>query len=192
MNSEELISILKKNNAILEGHFLLTSGKHSNYYVEKFRILEDPIILNNVCNSMAKPFIDENVDVVLGAAIGGILLSGGVGRYINKKHIFCERVNNGKMELRRGFNIIEGDKVLIVEDIITTGGSVFELIKVAEDNGAKIIGIVSLIHRSEEEIDFGYKYKTLLEFPVKSWNENEVPKWLADIPITKPGRTGKK
>ena len=113
MKSDRLISLLKEKNAILEGHFLLTSGKHSNFYIEKFRILEDPSLLYSICDSMAKQYIDKEVDVVLGAAIGGILLAGGVGRYLSKKHIFSERVN-GKMELRRGFTISKDDKVLIV------------------------------------------------------------------------------
>ena len=130
MNSEKLISVLKDKNSILEGHFLLTSGLHSNYYIEKFRILEDPKLLNDVCISMSEPFIDKKIDIILGAAIGGILLAGGVGRHLGKKHIFSERVD-GAMKLRRGFNISKGDRVLIVEDIITTGGSVFELIKLA-------------------------------------------------------------
>ena len=191
MKSDRLISLLKNNDAILEGHFLLTSGKHSNYYIEKFRILEDPILLNDVCISMSKPFSDKNIDIVLGAAIGGILLAGGVGRQLGAKHIFSERVN-GNMELRRGFEILKGDRILIVEDIITTGGSVFELVKLAEFYKAEIVGIVSLIHRSKEKINFGHNYRTLLEFPVDSWDEYDVPDWLSNIEITKPGRTGKK
>jgi len=191
LNSDKLISLLKSNSAILEGHFLLTSGKHSNFYIEKFRILEDPKLLDDVCMSMSNSFVNENIDIVLGAAIGGILLAGGVGRHLDAKHIFSERID-GNMELRRGFQISKGDKVLIVEDIITTGGSVFELIKLVEMYEAEIVGIVSLIHRSTEKIDFGYNYSTLLEFPVESWNETEVPAWLSDIPINKPGRTGKK
>ena len=133
----------------------------------------------------------NNIQIVLGAAIGGILIAGGVGRHLGVKHIFSERVS-GKMELRRGFDLPEGIRVLIVEDIITTGGSVFELIKVAESCGATIVGISSLIHRATEEIDFGYKYSTLLNFPVKSWHEDDVPSWLKKIEIIKPGRTGKK
>ena len=190
MKSEELVSLLKEKNAILEGHFLLTSGKHSNFYIEKFRILEDPYLLASVSEAMAKQYIDKEVDIILGAAIGGILLAGGVGRCLNKKHIFSERVNE-QMELRRGFTISKGDKILIVEDIITTGGSVFELVELAKEKEAEIIGIVSLIHRSTRDIDFGYNYSTLLKFPVESWDGNDLPKWLKDVPITKPGRTGK-
>ena len=190
MKSEKLISLLKEKNAILEGHFLLTSGKHSNFYIEKFRILEDPTLLSSVCDAMSKRYIDKGVDIVLGAAIGGILLAGGVGKCLSKKHIFSERVN-GEMELRRGFSISKGDKILIVEDIITTGGSVFELVQLAEKNEAEIVGIVSLIHRATTDINFGYNYSTLLKFPVESWETNDMPKWLKDLPITKPGRTGK-
>ena len=191
MQSHKLLKLLRDTGAMLEGHFLLTSGRHSKVYIEKFRILENPDFLDQVCNKMAKVVINDDIDIVLGAAIGGILISGGMGRHLRKKHIFAER-EDGKMKLRRGFIINSGERVVIVEDIITTGGSVFELIKVAEDNGAKIIGIVSLIHRSKEKINFGHNYRTLLEFPVDSWDESDMPDWLSNIEITKPGRTGKK
>ena len=123
MQSSELLTLIQKTGAMLNGHFLLTSDRHSNIYFEKFRILENPTALDDVCKEMAEIVIDQNIELVLGAAIGGILIAGGVGRHLGVKHIFSERVN-GTMELRRGFSIEKGQRLIIVEDIITTGGSV--------------------------------------------------------------------
>ena len=132
--SNKVLALLENTEALLKGHFLLTSGMHSNIYIEKFRLLEEPDSLDYVCDKMAMIVKTKKVDLVIGAAIGGILIAGGVGRHLNKKHIFSERVD-GKMELKRGFHINKGDRVVIVEDIITTGGSVRELIQLAEKFG---------------------------------------------------------
>ena len=191
MKAKDIIQKLEHTGAILEGHFLLTSGKHSNKYIEKFRILENPEMLDLVCREMAKLFKDEEAQIVLSAAIGGILLCGGVGRHLGLKHIFAERVD-GELCLRRGFFLPEGIKVLIVEDIVTTGGSIFELVKLSESYGARIVGICSLVDRSLIQNDFKYSYKSLLNLPIESWDESDVPDWLKNIPITSPGRSGKK
>tara|TARA_Y100001980_G_C14553808_1_gene339551 strand:- start:1029 stop:1601 length:573 start_codon:yes stop_codon:yes gene_type:complete len=190
MNQKQLIELLKKKKAMLEGHFLLTSGRHSNVYIEKFRLLEDPILLDKICKKIATNFINEKVDIVLGAAIGGILIAGGVGRYLNKKHIFTERVN-GKMELRRGFSIKPSDKVLIVEDIVTTGSSIFEMIDVVKQCKANIVNIACIVNRSEKELDIDHQFTSLLRLPAQSWEPNSIPNWLKNIPLTSRGRTGK-
>ena len=135
----EILKTLIDTGAILEGHFLLTSGRHSDKYVEKFRLIEQPKSLNFICSSMAGLYKNKEINVVLGAAVGGILISGGVGQILNVKHIFTERVN-GVMELRRGFSLDKNSKVLIVEDIVTTGGSIFELIEVVKSWNAEIVG----------------------------------------------------
>ena len=135
----------------------------------------------------------NNIQIVLSAAIGGILLCGGVGRHLGLKHIFAERID-GQLCLRRGFYLPEGINVLIVEDIVTTGGSIEELIQLSENNKANIIGICSLVDRSLEirETFQGYKYKSLLHLPIEAWEESKIPQWLKEIPITSPGRSGKK
>ncbi len=188
--SNEILNLLKESGAFLEGHFLLTSGRHSNKYIEKFRLMESPSHLDKICQKMSDQFNSEKVDIVLGAAIGGILISSGVAKYLGKKGIFTERIQE-KMELRRGFEIQEGSNVLIVEDIVSTGGSIFELIEVVKKYKANVVGVTSIVHRSVEEIDFGCNYKPLLNHPVESWNETDVPNWLSDIPITVHGRSGK-
>ena len=191
MKSNEVLDLLEWSGAILKGHFKLTSGKHSNQYIEKFRLLENPIALDKICSTMADLYKDKTVDLVISAAVGGILLAGGVGRYLNVKHIFSERVG-GKMLFKRGFNIDEGQKVIIVEDIVTTGGSINEIIELVEQYNAQILGIVSIVDRNDKMKIFKYPYDTLLNFPAQSWNEDECPDWLKKIPIQKPGSTGKK
>ena len=111
MQSDKLLNLLKDTGAIMNGHFLLTSGRHSNIYVEKFRVLENPLALDEVCRQMSEIVQEKKINLVLGAAIGGILIAGGVGRHLGVKHIFSERVN-GNMELRRGFKIEKGQKIL--------------------------------------------------------------------------------
>ena len=185
-----ILELLKESGAFMEGHFLLTSGRHSDKYIEKFRLMESPEHLDKICNLMAKQFIEQDIDIVLGAAIGGILLSSGVAKYLNKKSIFTERVKTN-MELRRGFDIKSNDRVLIVEDIVTTGGSIFELIEVVKQNNGEVAGITSIADRNIQDVDFGFDYKPLLKYPVQSWGTDNVPSWLAEIPLTQRGRSGK-
>tara|TARA_Y100000590_G_scaffold398021_1_gene480051 strand:- start:242 stop:814 length:573 start_codon:yes stop_codon:yes gene_type:complete len=190
MNSKEIMDLLKWTGAIMKGHFKLTSGRHSDTYIEKFRLLENPIALDKICLTMAEKFEDQNIDLVASAAIGGILLSGGVGKHLNCKHLFSERVD-GKMVFKRGFNIEKGSNILIVEDIVTTGGSIVELIDLISTYDANIKGIVSIVNRSEKNLDFNYPFISLLNIPTQSWDKNKIPDWLSKIPITKPGSTGK-
>ena len=187
----KILDILIKTNAILEGHFLLTSGMHSNRYVEKFRLIEQPKSLDLVCSAMADLYKNQEINLILGAAIGGILISGGVGRELNLKHIFTERVNS-IMRLRRGFEINKNSKVLIVEDIVTTGGSIIELINIVNKNNGEIVGITSILDRNEKLIDFSFPYKTLVQYPVQSWDVSACPECLKNNPITQRGRSGKK
>ncbi len=186
----ELLELLKKTGALLEGHFLLTSGRHSDRYIEKFRILEDPVALDRVCEAMAAGFKDRDVELVLGAAVGGILLAGGVGRHLGVRHIFTERVD-GKMTFRRGFEITPGTRIAIVEDIITTGGSVHELIKLARERKAEITGWICLVNRNSSLPDFGVPARALLSLPAESWEPEDCPLCRNDIPITARGRSGR-
>ena len=190
MEPRELLKLLQETGAMLEGHFLLTSGRHSNVYIEKFRILEDPRALDDVCRAMSETVQNQNVELVLGAAIGGILIAGGVGRYLDVKHIFSERVD-GKMELRRGFSITKGQRIIIVEDIITTGGSVFELIQLAKDYEAEIVHVVNLVDRSSGKVNFEVPTTALLTIPSESWEPEDCPLCQQGVAITERGRTGK-
>ena len=190
MNSKEIMDLLEWTGAIMKGHFKLTSGRHSDTYIEKFRLLENPIALDKICLTMAGKYKDQNIDLVISAAIGGILLSGGVGKHLNCKHIFSERVD-GKMQFKRGFTIDKGANILIVEDIVTTGGSIVELINLISKYDANIKGVVSIVDRSENNLDFHFPFVSLLSLPTQSWDEAKIPNWLEKIPLTKPGSTGK-
>ena len=190
MNSKEVLDLLEWSGAIMKGHFKLTSGRHSNTYIEKFRLLENPVALDKICVTMSEKFEADEIDLVVGAAIGGILISGGVGRYLDSKHIFSERVD-GEMIFKRGFEVEKKTNVIIVEDIITTGGSIKELIHLLEKFSVNIKGIICIVNRSEKNLDFGYPFISLLNFPSQSWEYVDCPDCLKKIPITKPGSTGK-
>ena len=191
MKSDEVLDLLKWSGSIMTGHFRLTSGKHSNQYIEKFRLLENPIALDKICSTMADLYVKKEIDLVVSAAIGGILLAGGVGRHLNVKHIFSERID-GNMFFKRGFNIEKDQNVLIVEDIVTTGGSINEIISLVEEYDANIIGIESIVDRNDKKKIFSYPYETLLNYPAESWIEEECPDCINKIPVIKPGSTGKK
>ena len=190
MNEQEMMGVLKESGAMLDGHFLLTSGRHSNIYIEKFRLLENPFFLDRICKELSQYFLQEEIDIVLGAAIGGILIAGGIGRYLNKKNFFTERVD-GKMELKRGFCIKPNDRVLIVEDIVTTGSSVFEMIDVVKKNNATVVNVACLVDRNKNVVDFKVPKTVLLRLPSQDWSSKDCPQCLNSTPLTSRGRTGK-
>ena len=191
MEKCKFIKLLTDSNALLKGHFLLTSGRHSNVYIEKFRLIENPKLLDFVCKEMVKQYINSNVNIVIGAAVGGILIAGSIGRHLGVNHIFTERIN-GKMVLRRGFNIQSESNVLIVEDIVTTGGSIFEIIEVVKKFGGNIVGITSILDRNHKIPIFGYSYSPLISYPIASYIESDCPDCKNNKPLDQRGRTGKK
>jgi orotate phosphoribosyltransferase len=184
---EKVIEIFKKSSALLEGHFLLTSGKHSNVYLEKFLVLQHPEHTAELAKEIAKHFKSKKVDVVIGAAVGGIILAYETARQMNVRGIFMER-EEGKLTLRRGFSIAEGEKVLIVEDIVTTGGSVIELIDKVREYKGDIVGVGALINRSGGEVNFGVPDTYFLgKIDVASYEPDACPQCKNGIPITKRG-----
>ncbi len=194
----DLLSLLRDSGALLEGHFLLTSGRHSDRYIEKFRLLEWPDSLDAAAQAMAEGISPDEVDVVLGAAVGGILLAGAVARVLGRRipegsirTMFTERVD-GAMTLRRGFALSPGERVLVVEDIVTTGGSVFELLDAVREAGARVQSVVCLVDRSEQGIDFGAPGRTLLRLPIAAWEPKDCPLCRQGVPLVKPGRSGKR
>lgn len=190
MTSNEILDILKTSNALLEGHFILTSGLHSPQYVEKFRLLENPRYTEQLCKQMAQLFKDKNVSIVIGPMTGGIILSYEIGKQLGTNAIFTERIE-GKMTLRRGFTLSADDRVLIVEDIITTGGSIDEVIEVVEKNGAKIIGITCILDRSNGKAQFKYPFKPLMKMDVVTYKPDECPLCKKGVAAYKPGATSK-
>lgn len=194
MNEKDILQIFKDSNAFLEGHFVLTSGLHSPHYIEKFRVLERPEYTAILCKELSDKFRKEGITIVVGPMTGGIILAHEVGRNLETISIFTERVE-GKMKFRRGFHIDSHDKVLIVEDIITTGGSVHDVINAIYEMTGKdfkgIAGVGALIDRSNGKTDFGVPFKPLLIMDVVAYKPEECPMCKKKIPLTKPGSTGK-
>ena len=186
MTENEVIDIFKKTGAMLEGHFVLTSGLHSPHYFQCAKVLQYPEYNSLFSSKIVEYFKDHEIDTVVSPAVGGIVFGTEVGRQMNKRTIFAER-ENGKMTLRRGFEIEEGEKVLVCEDVVTTGGSVKEVIELVKDLGAIVSGVGFIIDRSNGTVDFGTDRFSLAKMEVIKFRENELPEWLNKIPVTKPG-----
>ena len=154
MTEAEVKELLQQTNAIMDGHFLLTSGLHSPHYVEKFNVLQHPEYTQRLCEAMAEKFKDANIETVVGPMTGGILLAHETGKALGTRAIFTERVN-GKMTFRRGFHLHSGERCLIVEDIVTTGGSIKEVIDVVKANGGTPVAVSMLVDRSGGKVSFG-------------------------------------
>ena len=190
LEENQILQILKDTNALMEGHFLLTSGLHSPQYIEKFRILEQPVYTELFCKQIAEIFKSHNISVVVGPMTGGIILAYEVAKQLGAKSIFTERVD-GKMKFKRGFTLSETDNVLIVEDIITTGGSILEVIEKVKKSNAKIIGLGYIVDRSNGKAIFNIPSKPLLTLNVTTYKPDECPLCKAGIKLVKPGSTNK-
>ena len=189
LSLKKSLNILKKTDALLEGHFVLSSGLHSSKYIQCAKLLSFPFFADQICKSLAGKIKKKykNVDLILAPAIGGVIIGYEIGKLLKKETIFCERVN-GKFKLRRGFNIKKGAKVLIIEDVITTGKSSLECVKLIKKANAKLLGFASIIDRSTKQ---SLKIKTgiisHLKINVPTFSEKQLPKSLKLIPITIPG-----
>jgi orotate phosphoribosyltransferase len=182
-------SALVERGALLHGHFRLSSGRHSSQFVQKFRILEDPSLLEPVAREIAEHFRDVSPTVVVSAAIGGVLLGYEVARQLGTKAIFVEK-ENGVPVLRRGFALSPTDHALVVEDVATTGLSVREVIDVVRRRGAQVVGVGVIVLRQAQDEIVGVDnipLYALLELPLRSYGEDECPKCRAGEPITDPG-----
>ena len=186
----DLQSALMQRGALLEGHFRLSSGRHSDRFVQKFRILEDPALLEPVSQMIAARFRGANPTVVVGAAVGGILLAYEVARQLRTKAIFVEK-ENGVPVLRRGFSLAPADRALVVEDVVTTGLSVREVLGVVRHSGADVVGIGVVVARSEQSFDSAQDDKipvhALLNLPMISYDAAECPQCRAGETLTDPG-----
>lgn len=191
MTEAQVKELFIKTQAIMEGHFLLTSGLHSPMYVEKFNVLQHPVYTEQLCQALAEKFKDQNIQTVVGPVTGGILLAHEVGKALGTRAIFTER-ENGKMAFRRGFKLEPGERVLIVEDIVTTGGSVKEVIDVIREHQGIPVAVGLLVDRSGGSVDFGdVPYQSLLQLDVVTYDPADCPLCKSNTPMTKRGRTGK-
>ena len=189
LSHKKSLNILKKTNALLEGHFVLSSGLHSSKYIQCAKLLSFPALAEKICKSLARKIKKKykQIDLILAPAMGGIIIGYEIGKLLKKETIFCERVN-GKFELRRGFSIKKDSKVLIIEDVITTGKSGLECVRLIKKAKAKFLGFASIIDRSTTK---SLKIKTTitshLKIEVPTFNKKKLPESLKSIPITKPG-----
>ena len=189
LSHKKSLDILRKTNALLEGHFVLSSGLHSSKYIQCAKLLSFPTLANKICVSLANKIKKhyKKVDLILAPAMGGIIIGYEIGKILKKETIFCERVN-GKFKLRRGFHIKKGDNVLIIEDVITTGKSSMECAKLVKKAKAKLIGFASIIDRSSKKsIQIKKKIISHLKIEVPTYELNKLPHDLKKIPITRPG-----
>ena len=189
LSPKKSLSILKRTNALLEGHFVLSSGLHSSKYIQCAKLLSFPHIANKICQSLSKKIKKKfkNIDVILAPAIGGIIIGYEIGKLLKKETIFCERVK-GKFTLRRGFSIKKKSKVLIIEDVITTGKSSLECVKLINKSKAKLLGFACIIDRStKKNLKIKRKIISHLKIDAPTYKKNKLPKYLKSVPISVPG-----
>ncbi len=187
MTREEIIAMLKEANVLLEGHFLLTSGRHSDKYMQCAKIFQDAKYSVPLCAELVEQYKNDQVELVIGPAIGAIQMSYEVGKQLGVRNIFAER-ENGAMTLRRGFTIEKGQRVLIVEDVVTTGGSVKEVMELVKACGGEIVGVGSIVDRTGGKIDFGVPYRSAFSMDITSYEADECPICKeGNLPLVKPG-----
>ena len=189
LSHKKSLNILKKTNALIEGHFVLSSGLHSPKYIQCAKLLSFPYFAKEICSSLAKKIKKKfkTIDLILAPAMGGVIIGYEIGKLLKRETIFCERVD-GKFKLRRGFHIKKGSKVIIIEDVITTGKSSLECVKLITNAGAKLIGFASIIDRSTKKtLKIKKNIISHMKIEVPTFNKNNLPDSLKNTPITVPG-----
>ena len=189
LSHKKSLDILKKTNALIEGHFVLSSGLHSPKYIQCAKLLSFPHLAKDICSSLASKIKKKfnSIDIILAPAMGGVIIGYEIGKLLKKETIFCERVN-GKFKLRRGFYIKKDAKVIIVEDVITTGKSSLECVKLITDAGAKLVGFASIIDRSTNKtLKIKKNIISHMKVEVPTFKKNKLPVSLKRTPITIPG-----
>ena len=189
LSLKKSLNILKKTNALLEGHFILSSGLHSSKYIQCAKLLSYPHLADKICKSLANKIRKnfKKIDLILSPAVGGIVIGYEIGKLLKKETIFCERVK-GKFALRRGFSINKDARVLIIEDVITTGKSSLECVKLVKKAHAKLLGFASIINRSSKKsLKIKTKIVSHLKIDVPVYSSNQLPDTLKSVPITTPG-----
>lgn len=186
LTNERIIEVLKEAGVLLEGHFLLTSGRHSNKYLQCAKIFQNTKYSEELCADLAEKYKDSGIDIVIGPAMGAVQMAYEVSRHLKVPNFFTER-DDGVMTLRRGFKIEEGQSVLVVEDVVTTGGSVREVIEIVKNAGGIVAGVGSIVDRTGGAIDFGVPFKAVISMEVESWEADKCPLCKSGTPAVKPG-----
>ena len=191
MQPHEVEAMLRECGALLEGHFLLASGRHSGQYIEKFRVLEQPRLASRLCGELARRFWERKVECVVGPVTGGIILAFEVARQLGCRAVYAERGDAGQgFTLRGGFRLAPGERVLVVEDIVTTGGSVLQVVDTVRAVGGDVVGVGLLCDRSGGQVDYGVPIvESLLQLHIASYPPDAVPPELIAKygPAVKPG-----
>ncbi len=186
MEKKKFLNLLEQCGALLEGHFLLSSGKHSSRYVQCALALQDPKISAKLCSSLAGRWRDKGVNVVVAPALGGIVFSYELGRHLGVRGIFMERPSGGELTLRRGFAIDPHEKVLVAEDVITTGGSVKEIMEQVCTIGAEIVGVAAIVDRSSG-VEFDCQTESCVQMEIPAYDPDSCPMCGKGMPVVKPG-----
>lgn len=187
ISKERVLEIFKEAGVLLEGHFLLTSGRHSNRYLQCAKIFRNTRYSEELCAALADYYRNDGVEVVIGPAMGAVQMAYEVSRALGCENFFAER-EIGAMTLRRGFAVQPGQKVLLVEDVITTGGSVREVMDLVKAAGGEVVGVGSIVDRTGGKIDFGVPFHAVISLDVESWEADECPLCKAGAPAPyKPG-----
>lgn len=186
LTEKEIYDMFLKSEALLQGHFLLTSGRHSDKYFQCAKVLQYPEYTEKICAKIVEYFRDYEIDTVIAPAIGGIVVGQEVARQLNKRFIFAEREDKA-LTLRRGFSLKEGENVLVCEDVVTTGGSVFEVIDIVKNNKANVVGVGFIVDRSNGKVQFGFPQMSTMKMDVVSFAPDECELCKKDIPFIKPG-----
>ena len=186
ITKDRVLEILKEADVLQEGHCLLTSGRHSDKYLQCAKIFQYTKYSEELCAALAEKFADKGVELVIGPAIGAIQMSYEVSRHLGVKNIFAER-ENGAMTLRRNFTIEPGQKVLVVEDVVTTGGSVREVMDIVRSHGGEVVGLGVIVDRTGGKIDFGVPLESVISMEVLSYEATDCPLCKQGLPLVKPG-----
>ena len=188
MDEADVAKLLEDTGAVLRGHFRLSSGRHSDVFIQKFRVFEHPEVTGRLGAGIANLF-EGNFDLVVAPAVGAVVLGFSVGLAAGTRAIFTEREDN-KMSLRRGFEVRPEERVLVVEDVVTTGGSAREVVDLVKGTGAEVVGVGALIDRDDparRNIDFGVPFHALLALQVSSWEQRDCPLCAQGTPLEDPG-----
>jgi len=187
MNKNRVIEILQETDALLNGHFLLSSGLHSNAYVQCAKLLRFPDKAAEVLSVAVEQVRELKIDKVCGPAMGGVIVSYEIGRQLWKESIFTER-KDGKMELRRGFSVKPGDRILITEDVVTTGKSTMETAQILTDMGAEIVGVACIADRRADDCDFPLPVYSCVKLHIDTYRPDDCPLCKENkLPVEKPG-----
>lgn len=186
LKADAVLKIFQDNGALFSGHFQLSSGLHSGKYLQCALVLQYPQVASKLGKALAGLFPGEKIDSVIAPAVGGIIVAHEVARALRVKAIFTERVE-GKMALRRGFSIVKGERVLVVEDVLTTGGSVKEVMEVVKSGGGLVVGVGVLVNRSGGSVNLGVKCQALLSLDIEVFPPRDCPLCRERVPLEKPG-----